>query len=82
MAERDIKLVLITGAGATHEFGANARKVPMMAEWSNSLIDKLGEASGSYIEATGLTRNIDGPEFEKLNRSFLALNLGIPKYRQ
>jgi hypothetical protein len=32
--EKDIDLVLVTGAGASHEFGVNHSKMPLMSAWS------------------------------------------------
>jgi hypothetical protein len=69
--EKDIELVLVTGAGATREFGRYGTAVPTMAEWSNALVEKIGRASGSYVTATGLAKDLDGPEFEKRLGQFL-----------
>lgn len=69
--EKDIDLVLITGAGASYEFGLRGTKVPMMAEWSNALVDKISSRSWSYVEATGLAKGLNGPEFEKRLGQFL-----------
>ena len=75
---RDIDLVLVTGAGASHEFGVNGTKVPLMATWSNALVDKLWQRSPSYVEATGLDRNLSGPEFERRLGAFLRLVEALP----
>jgi len=68
---RDIELVLVTGAGATTEFGRHGAKVPMMAEWSDSLAEKIGTASPSYAEATGLVKGLAGAGFEERLDQFL-----------
>ena len=69
--EKDIELVLVTGAGATREFGRYGTKVPTMAEWSNALAEKLDRTSGAYVTATGLARDLDAPEFERRLGRFL-----------
>jgi hypothetical protein len=63
--------VLVTGAGATREFGVGGTKVPMMAEWSGALVEKLRSTSGAYLAATGLAAGLDGQEFEKRLGRFL-----------
>jgi hypothetical protein len=70
-AEKDIELVLVTGAGATREFGLHGTKVPMMAEWSRALVEKLRSVSGAYLAAAGLAEGLDGPEFERRLGRFL-----------
>jgi hypothetical protein len=70
-AGKDIELVLVTGAGATAEFGHHGAKVPMMAEWSDSLAEEIGKASRSYASATGLVKGLTGPEFEERLDHFL-----------
>jgi hypothetical protein len=69
--EKDIELVLVTGAGATREFGQRGTTVPTMAEWSDALVEKIGRASGSYVVATGLAKGLNGPEFERRLGQFL-----------
>jgi len=70
-AEKDIELVLVTGAGATREFGRYATMVPTMAEWSDALVEKIGQVSGSYLAATGLAAGLDGPASERRLNQFL-----------
>jgi hypothetical protein len=60
---RDIDLVLVTGAGASTEFGVNGTKLPLMAQWSDALVAKLAQRS-NYLEATGLRRGMTGEAFE------------------
>jgi hypothetical protein len=43
MADRDIELVLVTGAGASRAFGFQ-RPFPLMGEWSKYLIKKIADA--------------------------------------
>jgi hypothetical protein len=67
---RDIDLVMVTGAGASREFGVNGTKLPLMAEWSDALVLKLGEHI-SYLDTTGLKRGMAGEEFEGRLGKFL-----------
>lgn len=68
--ERDIDLVLITGAGASREFGAGGKPLPLMGDWSDAIIRKLSQRNG-YLEATGLQRGTSGEEFEAQLGRFL-----------
>jgi hypothetical protein len=70
MQDRDIELVLVTGAGASREFGVNGTKLPMMGEWSDALVDKLRPPM-NYLAPTFLDKDLDGPEFEKRLGEFL-----------
>lgn len=63
MQERDIDVVLVTGAGASRAFGVNGVPMPLMTDWADHLVGKLGVRPG-YLEATGLRKNMSGEEFE------------------
>jgi hypothetical protein len=76
---KDIELILVTGAGATAEFGLRGAKVPMMAEWSDALAEKISKASWSYAEATGLAKGMAGPEFERRLDQFRRLELAFSR---
>ena len=80
--ERDIDLVLVTGAGASHEFGASGTKVPLMGSWSDALVTKIQRASWSYLEATGLQAGLEGHEFEVRLGRFLQLAQSLPRIEQ
>jgi hypothetical protein len=67
---RDIDLVMVTGAGASREFGVNGVKLPLMGDWSDFLVRKLG-AVGQYRQATGLRREMPGEAFEAQLGKFL-----------
>src|SRR5216683_3676486 len=67
---RDIDLVLVTGAGASREFGVNGAKLPLMGDWSDELCSKL-QANFSYLKATGLSLRMLGDEFEAQLGKFL-----------
>jgi hypothetical protein len=68
--ERDIDVVLVTGAGASRAFGVNGKPMPLMGDWSNHLVRKLGQRMG-YREATGLTNGMSGEAFEGRLGKFL-----------
>jgi hypothetical protein len=68
---KDIALVLVTGAGASREFGANGQKLPLMAEWSDLVLRKLVESAAEFREITGLRPGMSGPEFEQALGQFL-----------
>jgi hypothetical protein len=71
VAERDIDLVLITGAGASCAFGAGDTRLPMMGEWADALTKKLARSASGYLKATGLEPDLPGMEFERRLGSFL-----------
>jgi hypothetical protein len=76
--DRDIDLVFITGAGASCEFGIGGKKLPLMSEWSDALVDKLFRANTSYQKATGLTKQLSGPKFEQTLGHFLRVVQAFP----
>jgi hypothetical protein len=61
--ERDIDVVLVTGAGASRAFGVNGTAMPLMSDWADHLVGKLGRRMG-YLDATGLRKGMPGEEFE------------------
>jgi SIR2-like domain len=69
--DRDIDLVLITGAGASRAFGVNATQLPLMGDWSESLTLALREISPHYETATGLKLRMTAEEFEAQLGRFL-----------
>ncbi|HEY5431571.1 MAG TPA: hypothetical protein VIK04_20815 [Solirubrobacteraceae bacterium] len=77
-AERDIELVLVTGAGASMGFGRDGAQTPMMREWAEILTRHLGSDAG----LVGLSATLDGPAFEERLGIFLqrvaALKLSGP----
>ena len=70
LSETDIDLVLVTGAGASHEFGANRQKLPLMNGWADFLVERLFRYP-YFQEATGLRQKMSGPEFETTLGEFL-----------
>ena len=69
--ERDIDLVLVTGAGASCAFGVNGTSLPLMATWSDHLVRKLREAPMGYLAATGLADGMQAEQFERRLGDFL-----------
>jgi hypothetical protein len=65
-ADSDIDLLLITGAGASCEFGSSAKdgRLVLMPGWCDALVSKLAGGGTNYLQATGLSTNLAGPEFE------------------
>ena len=76
--DKDIDLVLITGAGASREFGTQGTKLPLMGDWSEALIAKLGQKGPDYLEVTGLHGGMSGPEFEAQLGQFLQQVAAFP----
>jgi hypothetical protein len=68
--DRDIDLLLLTGAGASYGLGASPGQVAAMKEWSDQLARALIERSG-YRELTDLSIGLSGPEFEEKLGRFL-----------
>jgi SIR2-like domain len=69
---RDIPLVLVTGAGASRDFGNNGAPLPLMGDWSELLIKRLVSSAADFRDLTGLTQGMSGPEFEAAIGKFLA----------
>jgi hypothetical protein len=68
--ERDVDVVLVTGAGASRALGVNGKPMPLMGDWSDHLVRKLGQRVG-YREATGLKSGMSGEAFEARLGKFL-----------
>lgn len=80
--ERDIDLVLVTGAGASREFGNNQGSagpglLPLMGDWSDSVLRKVGNIPGGR-EFVGLDPALQGIEFERRLGRFLRLAQMFP----
>jgi hypothetical protein len=58
-----MKILLITGAGASHNLGLN-EPLPLMSNWADSLCIALDEREKSLADACLLTPGMSGPEFE------------------
>jgi hypothetical protein len=58
--ERDIDVVLVTGAEASRAFGVNGKPMPLMDDWPDHLVRKLGQRIG-YREVIGLKSGMSGP---------------------
>jgi hypothetical protein len=69
--ERDIDFVIVTGAGASREFGANGAQLPLMGHWAEAVVKKLGSTNPAYLAATGLQSGMLGEQFEVQLGSFL-----------
>lgn len=76
--DRDIDLVLVTGAGASREFGVNYTNLPLMKEWCASLLISLRRGAPGFAEAVGLSEYMSGPDFENRLGIFLAAAQAFP----
>jgi hypothetical protein len=68
--ERDIDVVMVTGAGASRAFGVNGHPMPLMNDWSDHLVRKLAQHNG-YLDATGLRNGMGSEKFEARLGKFL-----------
>lgn len=60
-----MKLVLITGAGASRRLGADGDLLPLMPDWSDRLCAALNEQENGLADACCLRSGLDGEEFEQ-----------------
>lgn len=65
------QLVLITGAGASLHFGADRRRLPLMADWSDALVKAFDRAEPGLAATMGLRTGLRGDEFEDVLGAFL-----------
>jgi hypothetical protein len=59
-----VQLLLITGAGASHNLAIGDQKMPLMTGWSQALAAELDGRQPRLAEACGLTPAAKGPLFE------------------
>lgn len=71
MESRKRQLVLVTGAGASLHLGRDDRQLPLMADWSNTLIEALGRAEPGLASTIDLREGLGGEEFEERLGAFL-----------
>lgn len=60
-----MKLVLVTGAGASRNLARDGQTMPLMREWSESLCEALDASEAGLADACRLKRGASGPEFEE-----------------
>ena len=70
--DRDIELLLITGAGASVSFGASGAGIPAMPEWCTNLSGALGARDPGLALLVHLHNQMTGPEFERQLGLFFA----------
>lgn len=58
-------LVLVTGAGASHNLGAEDSPLPLMPEWSDVLCSALHDAEPGLAARCNLATGLSSEEFEK-----------------
>jgi hypothetical protein len=59
-----MRLVLVTGAGASRELG-HAGQLPLMPDWAAELRRELNSRESGLADAIGLTAGMSGPDFEE-----------------
>lgn len=60
-----MRILLVTGAGASRRLGRDGAKMPLMPDWADELCTALDEAENGLAAACGLTTGMSGPEFER-----------------
>ena len=79
-AERDIDLLLLTGAGASCGFGTQGRTLPLMGDWAKDIFGHLLKDAPGCVVVTGLTEDMSGPEFERQLGTFLRQRDALRKF--
>lgn len=69
------RIVLVVGAGASTNLGADGRPIPMMPGWAAALVGTLGPRA----EQIGLLADLAGIDFEKKLGDFLAFERALPE---
>lgn len=78
----DNRLVLITGAGATRNLGADDLPMPLMYEWAKSVRITFDKAEPGLADALGLNGDLSGEQFEKTLGEYLAWEQTLPLQHQ
>ena len=65
-----MRLVLVTGAGASRDLGKE-EPLPLMDTWSNLLCEALDRRESNLAAAIGLKPGLSGPDFERALGDFL-----------
>lgn len=60
-----MRLVLVTGAGASRRLGIDDSPLPLMADWSDALCAALNAKEADLAAACHLKTGMGGEEFEK-----------------
>ncbi|MEX0973275.1 MAG: hypothetical protein WDZ46_08490 [Solirubrobacterales bacterium] len=60
-----MKLLLITGAGASRNLGVDDSQLPLMAHWAASLCAALNNRERGLASACNLDPDLNGPDFEQ-----------------
>jgi SIR2-like domain len=75
---KDVELVLVTGAGASRDLGHGDKKIPLMYEWSDHLVKRLAGSDVPHaVQLTGLTSGLNSVEFEERLGRFLTTRLAL-----
>jgi hypothetical protein len=65
-------LLLITGAGASHDLAVGNEQFPLMPDWSNDLINRLSLIGPGLAAELGLRPGLSGELFEQCLGDFLS----------
>lgn len=76
-AERNIPLVLITGAGASTDLGVQGNKLPLMDGWCREVKNALIGLGGQHLDITGLRDITEGQDFETQLGAYLRSRLAF-----
>jgi len=71
------RIVLITGAGASINLGADGKRLPLMDGWSALLVERLDAAEPGLASTIELSSALTGEEFEERVGAFLAWQSGL-----
>jgi hypothetical protein len=75
---KDVELVLVTGAGASRDLGYGDKKIALMNEWSDHLVKALaGSSVANAVQLTGLAHGLNSMEFEERLGRFLTTRLAF-----
>jgi len=69
--------LIVTGAGASRELSSSGEPLPLMGDWSNSLIDHLERVANGSARELKLRRGLEGDVFEERLGDFLRWSLSL-----
>lgn len=60
-----MKLLLVTGAGASRNLGVEDKQLPLMSDWANTLCQALDNRESQLASGCHLKPGMTGPQFEE-----------------
>jgi hypothetical protein len=73
-----MKVVVITGAGASTELGPEDQPVPMMGGWADIVVRELNQSEENLATAIGLLEGLSSEAFEEVVGAFFAWQSYLP----